>query len=550
LIGPVRRAALEARDTLLVYYCGHGHLDDEGQYSVSLTGSRSGEPWTSVPFGWIKTVLMQTRAKNRLVILDSCFSGKAHGFMSADPLKVQVAVAGAAVISSASNDSPSLAPIGERYTAFTGELISVLTSGIEGGPAEITVDDAFLHVKSVLASKGRPRPARTGTDTSGALVVARNVRYRPPPMPRMSRDRRLSTLLERLGIDVRSQGTPPPRSGQKQIFGGRYQVRGVIGRGGMGSVYLATDIALGRNVAVKTLVELGRLDTQELLTRESRAVATLNHPAIGAIYDIGSDGGERFFVMEYIEGVTLDAIARPVKRIALREIAEIIFDVLSGLEHAHLRGVVHRDIKPHNIMITDDGRVKILDFGIAYLVSELDDPYGKDGMVVGTPVYMAPETLKGLNATAPTADIYAVGVVLYELCTWQSPYSNGSFSELFRMKTETPPEAPSSINPSIPPEWDALIMKAMSIDPADRYQSAASMRADLETLLDAPEPTVWGEDNVGGSVGAQEPTRGTMEPARLFTMPGPEVTRNAVNASTTIIDDRTDPRSAHGASDL
>ncbi|MFD9477156.1 protein kinase [Streptomyces nojiriensis] len=490
LIDPVRQAAAEATDTLFVYYSGHGHLDDELRYSISVTGSRQGEPWTCLPYAWLKSVLIQTRAERRVVILDSCFSGQAHGLMAgvADTLRAQVATAGAVVISSARDDLPALAPIGERHTAFTGELLRVLTHGIEGGAAEITVDTAYTHVKAALASKGRPAPERTGTDTSGALVIARNSGFRPhfPRVaPRPAPGTHLRALAKRLlplSADTRSKVR---RYGEPTSVGERYEIISPIGRGGMGTVHLAWDRLLDRQVALK-VVQIPGLDEpvgRQVFWTEVRAVAALNHPNVAAIHDVGEGKDGRFFVMEYVPGIPL-SLALTEETVLPDEAAEAVHDMLSGLEVAHRAGVVHCDVKPANIMLTPNGTVKILDFGVSHFVAdEGQGPLHRgDGTMVGTPAYMAPEAVLGQLPTV-AADIYGVGVVFYELCTGQPPFRSGSAYELLHRKTHDQVVPPSQLVPGLPSHYETVIMRALERNPRERYQSAEEMRAAIADTL-------------------------------------------------------------------
>lgn len=498
-INPVQRAAAEATDTLLVYYSGHGHLDDELRYSASVTGSRQDEPWTCVAYAWLKSVLIQTRAERRVVILDSCFSGQAHGLMSdtADALRVQVATTGAVVISSARHDLPALAPIGETYTAFTGELLHVLTHGIAGGPAEISVDTAFTHIKAALAAQGRPTPDRTGTDTSGALVIARNSMYRPH-IPTAARrpvpGAHLQALAKRLlplSADVRSttrrdvEPTPVSERAEPTPVGERYKILSPIGRGGMGTVHLAYDRFLDRRVALKTIRLHGADESRErqVFWSEVRVAAALSHPNVAAIHDVVEGKAGRFFVMELVPGIDLRT-ALSESPLSPDEAAEAVHDVLSGLEAAHQSGVVHCDVKPGNIMLTPNGRVKILDFGVSHVIAEEGQGllHRGDGTIVGTPVYMAPESLLGQLPTV-SADIYGAGVVFYELCTRQPPFPADSIAGVMSRKNAGPATPPSQILPGLPSEYQTIIMRALERDPRERYSNAAEMRAAIAAAL-------------------------------------------------------------------
>ncbi|MET8832794.1 protein kinase [Micromonospora sp. NPDC004540] len=489
LVEPVRRAAAEATDTLLVYYSGHGHLDDQMQFSLSLTGSRHNEPWTCVPFTWIKTLLADTRATRRVVILDSCFSGKAHGLMAgaADAVRLQAATAGAVVLSSASEDGPALAPPGERYTAFTGELLDLLTSGIAGGPKVITVDLAYAHVKSALAARGRPLPERTGTDTSGALGLARNPLHRPeaPVQARLPRGARLVALAERLNLPMEPGTLARPSVGAPDTSRSRYEMLDKkVGMGGMGTVSLAWDHFLRRTVACKTPHDGLHLETA--FWAEVRAVAALNHPNIAAIYDVVEQGGRRFFVMEYVPGQPLSELTGHGE-VEPDDAAEIMCETLAALEHAHRAGVIHCDVKPANIMLTPEGSIKILDFGISFLVNETSaHPLWEEGKIIGTPAFLAPEMITG-SVPSVAADIYAAGVSFFLFLTGEHPFPHTNIHKLFIAATKEPVRVPSSVRADVPAAYDKIVERAMAKDPAGRFPTAADMRAAIaEVLYGAP----------------------------------------------------------------
>ncbi|MFI0976160.1 protein kinase [Streptomyces sp. NPDC021093] len=489
-IDPVRQAAAEATDTLLVYYSGHGHLDDELQYSVSVTGSRQGEPWTCLQYSHLRSVLAQTRAERRVVILDACFSGQAHGLMAdaADVVRAQVATAGAVVISASRHDRPALAPVGEIHTAFTGELLQVLTHGIAEGPSEITVDTAYTHIKASLVAQGRPTPERTGTDTSGALVIARNPGFRshsPRAAPRLPPGTHLRALANRMFPVSTDDRGPAGRYVEPDAAGERYEIIHPIGKGGMGAVHLAYDRLLDRRVALRTIQIHGFDEPAErqVFWTAVRVAAALNHPNVAAVYDVVEVKAGRFFVMEYVQGTDLRDVGAE-GTLSPDEAAEAVHDVLSGLEAAHRAGVVHCDVKPSNIMLTPNGTVKISDFGISHVIAdEGQGPLHRgDGTMVGTPAYMAPEIVHGQLPT-PSVDIYGAGVVFYELCTGQTPFRSDKAHELLARKLHEPAVPPSRIVPGLPPQYQAIIMRALERDPRERYGSAAEMRAAIAAAL-------------------------------------------------------------------
>jgi|KBSSwiStaDraftv2_1062776.scaffolds.fasta_scaffold83207_2 tetratricopeptide (TPR) repeat protein len=259
----------------------------------------------------------------------------------------------------------------------------------------------------------------------------------------------------------------------------------------MGQVFLAEDSTLGRKVAIKMLSErwAGNDRARQRLINEARAAAALDHPNICSIHEVGEEGDHVFIVMQYIEGQSL---AERIWQKALppADVVDIGLQVAQALEAAHAAGIIHRDIKPQNIIITPRGQVKVLDFGLAKN-AQLDPPEGPDaptwerlteaGAVVGTPGFMSPEQVQG-KAIDARSDIFALGVTLYECATGGSAFERGTPLEVsVRVLTETPPP-PSEINPAVPPALDRVIVRAMSKDPAARYESAGSLHSDLLAL--------------------------------------------------------------------
>ncbi|MGW7410376.1 caspase, EACC1-associated type [Streptomyces sp. NPDC054833] len=490
VVDPLRRASAEARDTLLVYYAGHGVLDERLQFYLSLSGSRPDEPWTCVEYDWMRTFLAQSTAHRRVAVLDSCFSGKVHGAMSAatDAVRAQTAARGTVVVTSARDDRVALAPPGETYTAFTGELLAVLHSGIPGGSAEITVDQAYEWVRGELTRKGRPRPDRTGSDTAGAVVLARNHAFdgrgRPSSAP-MSTKALLRQLARRLNVS----DTPPVAAtspADPLDFGNRYRVAGLLGSGSISSVYLAADQMLARWVAVKFMrPTVADPDFDLAFPQEARTLAALTHHVIATVHDMGSLEGVPYFVMEYVRGADLPQLLDTAGWLGVSESAAVILEVLDALEYAHAQGVIHCDVKPSNIMLTADGKVKVLDFGIAALAADLDSGlHGREGILIGTPTYLAPEAVHGAPPDVQR-DLYAVGMTLYELLTGRNPFMKPGMSPLdivmAQVEKAVPP--PSTANPALPPECDRILLKALAKDPDARYRSASELTDAVLSLL-------------------------------------------------------------------
>jgi serine/threonine-protein kinase len=273
-----------------------------------------------------------------------------------------------------------------------------------------------------------------------------------------------------------------------QVLGERYEIGGVLGRGGMAEVHRGRDLRLGREVAVKVLRhDLARDPSfQVRFRREAQASASLNHPAIVAVYDTGEDrtalGNTPYIVMEYVEGETLRDVIRREGQLSPEHAMTVSADVCGALDFSHRNGIVHRDVKPGNVMITPEGAVKVMDFGIARAVSDSAATMTSTAAVIGTAQYLSPEQARGEGVDA-RSDVYSVGCMLFELLTGGPPFTGDSPVAVAYQHVREDPRLPSSINPRVPPELDAIVLKAMSKNPANRYQSAAEMRNDLLRAL-------------------------------------------------------------------
>lgn len=271
---------------------------------------------------------------------------------------------------------------------------------------------------------------------------------------------------------------------------GKYHIIELIGEGAMGVVYRATDSVLGRTVAIKVMsASIARQeDLRQRFLREAQAAGSLQHPNVVTIYDLGELDGHLFIAMEYVHGTDLEKLMELSEPLSLQSKLDIVVDVLTGLSYAHRKGIVHRDIKPANIRVGDDGRAKIMDFGVAHLASS---SITRTGLVVGTPSYMAPEQVMGTKSL-PETDIFAVGAVLYQLLTGDKPFEAPTLQSLFYKIVTDMPKPIVEIMPGLPPALDRITRKALAKDPAARYSTALEMANELThvraQLSGAPYP--------------------------------------------------------------
>ncbi|MFI6777146.1 Stk1 family PASTA domain-containing Ser/Thr kinase [Nocardia sp. NPDC050412] len=293
----------------------------------------------------------------------------------------------------------------------------------------------------------------------------------------------------------------------------RYELGEIIGFGGMSEVHKARDLRLSRDVAIKVLrADLARDPTFYLrFKREAQNAAALNHPAIVAVYDTGEaevDGGPLpYIVMEYVDGETLRDIVRGKGPIPPRRAMEVVADVCAALDFSHKAGIVHRDMKPANIMINRAGAVKVMDFGIARALADSSNPMTQTAAVIGTAQYLSPEQARGETVDA-RSDVYSVGCVLFEILTGEPPFTGDSPIAVAYQHVREDPRLPSHVHTGVPRELDSVVLKAMSKNPANRYQSAAEMRADLIRVLGGQKPSapmVMTDEDRTTILGSNEP---------------------------------------------
>ena len=261
---------------------------------------------------------------------------------------------------------------------------------------------------------------------------------------------------------------------------GKYHIIELIGEGAMGVVYKARDSILDRTVAIKVMSEsiAKQDDLRKRFLREAQSAGSLQHPNVVTIHDLGEVDGHLFIAMEFIEGVDLQHLIEVTEPLPLQARLDIIIDVLTGLAFAHKRGIIHRDIKPANIRVGDDGRAKIMDFGVAHLMSSTMTTTGK---IMGTPSYMAPEQITR-GTSSPATDIFAVGAVLYQLLASMRPFEAPILENLlFKIVTENPRPL-SELMPGLPPALDHIVQRAMAKEPSERYANALEMANDLTSV--------------------------------------------------------------------
>lgn len=317
-----------------------------------------------------------------------------------------------------------------------------------------------------------------------------------------------------------------PNPDEGRLLNNRYQLLERLGLGGMAAVFRARDTLLDRYVAIKILrQDEGRgpaFDRQ--FQNEARSAANLSHPNIVTVYDYGIDNGESFIVMEFVPGTDLKSLLRKKGRFSVEEGIPLMVQACAGIGYAHRAGLVHCDVKPHNMLVTPDNRLKVTDFGIARALATLS-PNERTDVVWGSPQYYAPEQASG-HAPSPASDVYSLGIVTYELLTGTLPFTAATAEQLAHLHLEAKPIPPSEYVPDIPPALEEIILKVLSKEPSARYRTADQLgrvlmkfgtQRDLATVAAPPpaeaeprkpgEPVpdfVW-EDTAESSAPAEKP---------------------------------------------
>jgi serine/threonine-protein kinase len=303
------------------------------------------------------------------------------------------------------------------------------------------------------------------------------------------------------------------------LLNNRYQLLERLGTGGMSDVFRARDLMLERSVAIKILHETYSDDQafQDRFRQEARAAANLSHPNIVTVHDFGLDHGQLFIVMEHIPGKDLKTLLRQRGRYSVEEAIPLMVQACAGIGYAHRAGLVHCDVKPHNMIVTPDARLKVTDFGIARALSTIM-PDERADVVWGSPQYFSPEQAVG-EAPSPASDVYSLGVVLYEVLTGALPFTAPSSDELARLHLESTPIPPSEYVPDIPTALEQIVLKVLSKEPAARYRTADQLGRVLLRFGNQPEAAPTPAVTVESTPSYQKP-----EPAPPPPPPQPAIT--------------------------
>ena len=305
------------------------------------------------------------------------------------------------------------------------------------------------------------------------------------------------------------------------LLNNRYQIEGRLGSGGMAVVYRARDLMLERTVAVKILREDYSSDQafRERFHQEAKAAANLSHPSIVTIHDFGLDAGRLFIVMEYIPGTDLKTILQSRGRFNTDEALPLVIQAAAGIGYAHRAGLVHCDVKPQNMLVTPDQRLKVTDFGIARALASIH-PEEQSSVVWGSPQYFAPEQAAGM-APSPASDVYSLGIILYEMLTGRLPFTGVTALELSRQHRTSDVPSPRQFNPSIPAALEQILLKVLSKEPSARYRTADQLGRVLMTFNRAPTASPVAESIPPASQAQEERSkpaavRNAWRPARLI----------------------------------
>jgi len=496
-------------DLLLLHISCHGIKNDDGElYFAARDTDRRLLGSTGVSAAFLHTQMRRCRAKSIVLLLDCCYSGAFLPGSKGDTavhVKEELAGHGRAVLTATNRaeyawEGNQLSELEPEPSRFTGAVIEGLRSGEADGNRDglVSVHDLYDYVYERLRADGVKQRPQMWSELEYRVVIARS----------LLGDRRAEREeREAPPAGQQTQVSSPKAQSERrtwpqgQRLGGRYELGMVIGRGGLAEVYLGHDTRLGRTVAVKTLrADFARDPSfQARFRREAQTAASLNHPAIVAVYDTSEEDIDGtsipYIVMQYVDGSTLHQLLRSGRKLLPERDMEITIGILQALEYSHRNGIVHRDIKPTNVMLTRNGEVKVMDFGVARALGDADMTMTQTAAIIGTAHYMSPELAKGEQVDA-RSDLYSTGCLLYELFTLRPPFIGDSPVAVAYQHVREEPVPPSAVDREITPEMDAIVLKVLAKDPDHRYQSAAEMRADIEACLDghpvgAPFSAYW-----------------------------------------------------------
>ncbi len=526
-------------DVLLLYYVGHGMRIPNGQLALTLRGTRSNRALlrhTAMLYADVADILRGCPAATKLVVLDCCYAELGNkdsdqfqsAALDAEP------VDGLYCIWASKEWEKAKSPTSEGLTYFTDEFIKVIREGIPGKPPQLTIDQIFIELRARLMRSGRPEPAQSGIRNAQNWSFSYNAaptktHYDPDweiawlieqKAAAEARERALRVEIERLKdrqskarttqemhdlqsiidsaerqldeSDIAEDATEPALlpdpverdRAEPRLLNGRYVLEGLVRRSSMAEVYRARDLLLGRMVAI-TILRADRAGDQGYQTRfrhDALSTASLNHPSIVALYDTCEDLSTGvpvlYNVMEYVDGHTVLELLRKGGQLPQERILEIISGVLRALEYSHQMGIVHRNIKPSNVVITSKGQIKVMNFGISYLIRDAPATMTQTAQVIGTVQYLSPEQARGEQVDA-RSDLYSTGCLMYRLLTGRLPFTGDSPVAIAYQHVRENPSPPSRLNQALPPWADSIVLKAMAKSPNDRYQSAAEMQADI-----------------------------------------------------------------------
>jgi serine/threonine protein kinase len=294
-------------------------------------------------------------------------------------------------------------------------------------------------------------------------------------------------LLQFISATIRILSGGKVENNPDIILDGRYQIIGLIGSGGMANVFRARDLNLQRDVAIKILRDdlIEDPSFRARFLQEARSAANLLHPNIVTVYDFGHDKERYYIVMEYVDGKDLKSVIRESDTIQIPKALDLMIQICEGVGYAHRAGLVHCDLKPQNILVSPDGRAKVTDFGISLALAAIN-PDERSDVVWGSPKYFAPEQAAG-TAPSTSSDVYALGIILYEMLTGKLPFEADSADLLAQLHQTSPPPSPRSINPEISPTLESILLKVLSKEPVARYRTADQLGRVLKTLVEIGE---------------------------------------------------------------